>query len=817
MTPRTKYILFGISGAALLFAVAATVAIMLFPAEKVRGIVETEASKAMKMPVKIGKLGLTFWGAPAVRVSDVTVGPARDGEPPLLEMKSFSARVAFMPLVTSRRLEIVSAAADKPRITLVTRRDGSQNLPAADSTKTKERGGAPAIPVPITMKSFTLKGGSVTMIDEAKDGRTVLDDIDQHLSLHIGGGGKTLASDGKLAVKDISLFSKGKRLPFSGASLGFTHEVSGDLKAGTIKLDKGLLTLNGLPIGVTGALEEWKKVTFRVDTGTLDAAKLIAAIPDSLFLQKKDVAATGTVKLALDGILDLAGAKPKASWNGELAIRDMSAAVKGFPKKVDALKCTAAITDTTLVFRDTEIRIGGSKASLAGTVRGYMAAPVLDLRTTGSVSLDEAVQALPMLAKSGLAGGLVFDIAANGPPKPDSLLLNGTADLKSLKFSIPKALKNPAEVTGSLRITPSAADLTNLAVKTGKSDFTVTGKLSDYRNLLPSNAKKGAPARLTGTLSSRLIDIGDMLIIDKSAPLVKPWDLEKPLKNMPIPPTLSAELGLRLGKIAFGKLAADSTRGSVNLSKGVLSLAGLTVGAYLGTLTGAMKMDFSDSNRIAYDGGFDLNKLDASAFISSFFGTGDFFRGELSSQLAFSGAGLDSVSFMKNLKGSGMATFVKGQFVNWEFTKGLGKSLKFLNFDTLDFENLKSGFTVQDQRVTTPALVIATSYGDLTLVGSTGFDTTLDFDISFKLNSKAVSLASKNNLGDLASIISGSSTPELYLVAKGTLKKPEFTIDKSRSGKAVKERLQSEAEKLLQKQDSELQKQGQKLLKKLFK
>jgi len=350
---------------------------------------------------------------------------------------------------------------------------------------------------------------------------------------------------------------------------------------------------------------------------------------------------------------------------------------------------------------------------------------------------------------------------------------------------------------------------------TVKSDFTVTGRLADYRNLLPS--KKGAPARLTGTLSSNLIDIGDMLVIDKSAPLIKPWDLNEPLKNLPVPPTLSAELALKLGKIAFGRLAADSAVGSVNLSKGVLSLTGLTIAAYKGTLTGATKLDFTNPDRIAYDGGFNINKLDAATFISSLFDTGDNFRGEFSSSLSFNGAGLDSVTFLKNLKGNGEATFVKGQFVNWEFTKGLGKSLKFLNFDTLDFESLKSGFTVADQRVITPSIVVKTAYGDLNMAGSTGFDTTLDFDISYKLNAKAVSLANRNNLGDLAALISGSSTPELYILAKGTLKQPAFTIDKTRSGKAVKEKLRNEAEKLLQKQDSDVQKAGQKLLKKLFK
>jgi hypothetical protein len=84
----------------------------------------------------------------------------------------------------------------------------------------------------------------------------------------------------------------------------------------------------------------------------------------------------------------------------------------------------------------------------------------------------------------------------------------------------------------------------------------------------------------------------------------------------------------------------------------------------------------------------------------------------------------------------------------------------------------------------------------------------------FKLNAKA---ANSFLHGDLADLISSSSTPELYLTAEGTLKNPKFTIDRSRSGKAVKEKVREEAEKLLQKQSGDLQKKGKKLLDKLLK
>ena len=168
----------------------------------------------------------------------------------------------------------------------------------------------------------------------------------------------------------------------------------------------------------------------------------------------------------------------------------------------------------------------------------------------------------------------------------------------------------------------------------------------------------------------------------------------------------------------------------------------------------------------------------------------------------------------------------KGSISNWDFTKKLGKSIRFLDFDTLEFEKITTSFKVADGFVITDDLKAATEFGALNLSGATGFDTSVDYDIVFKMNRKAVDSAKKNNLGLLSELFEDESgTPELKIKAGGNLKSPAFKIDTSQVKQKAKDKLKAEAEKLLGKEADkllgkdadELKKKGKKLLNKLFK
>ncbi|MFA6472606.1 MAG: AsmA-like C-terminal region-containing protein, partial [Candidatus Latescibacterota bacterium] len=620
---------------------------------------------------------------------------------------------------------------------------------------------------------------------------------------------------GKISVKNISKIPAAGKKPLGGIALTFSHELTGNPSSGDLTLSRGELELNGLQFILSGKITGWKSAVFHAEAIKLDAEKIIGALPTGVIGVRDGVSAKGSFSFTLDGTVTTGTPKPVFSYTGKMAIENMSISVKGFPKKIDRFQSFIAFTEKELTLRDTQIKASGSDMNLSGLISNYLEKPVIALKSSGNIRIDDLADALPTFRKSGLKGGVSFDLSASGTPSlPKSMEMNGNIALKGLSLPASKVMKNPMIMNGSLRLSPREISLENLTVQTGKSDFSLNGRVSDYMNLLPS--KEPQPAVLKGALTSRLIDINDMIFIDKNTPTIKPWDLEKPIKNLPVPPSLQAEASLALNTVAFGKLKADSVKGRLILKNGILELNGLEVSAYDGKLTGNTIINFSHIENVQYNGGYELKKLNAQTFISSFFGAGDNFRGLVSSSLTFSGAGLDSVSFLNNLKGSGSATIENGQFVNWDFTKKFGQKLQFLNFDTLSFDNAYTTFNFEKQKVFTPAILFKTQYGDITVSGSTGYDTTVNYDIIFKLNGTAATLATKNKLGDIGSLLSSGTVPQLYLTATGKLKSPSFQIDTSRTKKEVQDRLKNEAEKLLNKQDDKLRQQGKKILDKLF-
>ena len=177
---------------------------------------------------------------------------------------------------------------------------------------------------------------------------------------------------------------------------------------------------------------------------------------------------------------------------------------------------------------------------------------------------------------------------------------------------------------------------------------------------------------------------------------------------------------------------------------------------------------------------------------------------------------------VENLKASGEMTLENGQIVNWEFTKKLGKHLKFLNFDTLDFDRISNTFKIEDKKIITPDIAVRTSFCDITANGITGFDNTVDYTINLILDEKTSEKAAQQ-LSTLAEFFSGRTGQlEFTVKATGTFLSPSFKLDTSTAEKQLKEslkqELKKEATKFLDKQTGdELKKKGKKLLDKIFK
>jgi len=640
------------------------------------------------------------------------------------------------------------------------------------------------------------------------------------MNLTVGADLKNLNLKGEAKAGDITLSIPRGNRAFTGIASAFRYELTGDPTAGNFTLTRGELTFNDVPVSVEASVTGWTRTAFSVKAEGVGIADLLRAAPAGVLPDRDGYTAGGAVSLAVRGGIDSRPAEPSLTFDGRLEARIESLHIPGAPRDIDEAACRITFSEKRIRMEDTGIRIGNSQVSLLGTVSDYMEDPVLSLELNGKLDLAEIADAVPLPDGIGMEGNVDFDVTAAGKPsKPASLALNGGVRFEDVLLAAPETLRHPAELNGTVKLAPSAVRIEGITVTSGVSDFRLAAEIANYAALAGLN---DGPARLTGEVKSGKLDLNDLLVPEeKDRPVMKPWDLGETLAGTPVPPSLEGELRIDLGTVIFGRLKSDSVKGLLVFGDGVFALKDLAAAAYGGTLAGSGGIDFSKPEDATYEGRFRLGGLDAARFVADFLGIGEIIHGKLSASLRFSGAGMDSVAMLDNLKAEGDMSFTGGRIVNWEFTRKLGKRLKFLDFDTLDFDSITNTFRVENRRFITPDMALKARFGELRMDGSAGFDGTLDYDMVMILDGETSKKALKS-LAALSKYIDASPERlELKVKITGDFESPVFEVDTSAAEKALKEALGKkivrEAGKLLESEDADmLKKKGKKLLKDLF-
>ena len=798
MSKITKIILWTAGIAAVVIVAVAVLAVILFPGEKIRALAEETLSESLGMPVSIGSIGLSFAGMPSIKARDIAVGPAAEGQPQLLTVSSVAASVNIFALL-SRNIEIASVTISDPSMKLFTDTDGTTNMPPASEEK-KTDASPVTLPFAVALKSLSVNGGSAEIDNREAGMITTLDGLEYRMSSKISRDLKNITATGLLTIDDIDVRAGEKDSSISlleDLPLRFDHEITGDLTTGEFTLTKGDVDLNGMPATVTGSVSEFSKVMFSLATGALDAGDILALVPPAVFPDIKQVTASGSFSMSMEGAMDMSVPEPLPTYTGVLSVDSMTLSYADLPQKVDNLTCDIGFTEKHIDLKKVNAAIGSSRFSLTGTVDDYLEEPLLAVKTTGNIDLGEVADAFPALDRNTFSGKMDFDINARGKTtEPESMETSGRVNLTDVVTEVPETLKHPAHLSGSMTLTPDAVNVDGFTMTSGVSDIGFTGKIAGYPALVWP--KEGATARFTGTLRSKMLDLEDMIVpVEKPEGEAKPEvGLEEALRAMPIPPNLVVDAGAELQTVKFGWLAADAARARLTHENGLVALKDINVAAYKGSFTGGASLNLQSEETITYDGGFKLDSLDAGTFLTSLLGLEQpFVSGLISSDLTFDGKGLDTNMLLESLNALGSLTIANGTIYNLDFTRKLGQKLKFLDFDSVQFDQVKNKFRVEDRKFITPDMSLTTPQGDIMMDGYTAFDKSLDYNITMKLSADASQKAAQE-ISDLSSLLGREMIEvgrlEIPVKATGTLDNPDFAIDWGPAKKHISDRLASE-------------------------
>jgi hypothetical protein len=469
--------------------------------------------------------------------------------------------------------------------------------------------------------------------------------------------------------------------------------------------------------------------------------------------------------------------------------------------------------------------------------------PYLTLSAAGSLDLATVPEYYPLEKGTELGGEMKLDIHLEGKiSDPKSLHGSGSMAFKDVSAKTANTVKPVRKLNGTLTFNNEVAEATKLSLLIGESDLTLSCKVKNYLSLVSSD--KNAPqAAATMTLQSNHLFARDIMT-EQPAPVAgaqkqgnaqpAPGPSEAPKSAQPVPskpvqksgkaafplPAMDIDASATIGTLTLEKFEFTNIRGSMHISKGVVTMQNFSLNAFGGSVVSNGSLDLNKPDRPLFDLNLNLNGVEAATLLSHFTSFGQRLSGALTTSTKLKGALNDTLGLVPDaLEGDGKVAVKNGSLKGFKVNQSLASQLKLPDLETIQFKDWGNDFTVQKGRLTIKDLTITASTGQYIVNGSQGLDGSLDYHMALYLpESTAPKLNIPGFAGEAVNLFKDQKGHlKLDFNIGGTTDNPKVQLDtepaKNRAVELAKQKLEDEKKKA----GDQLKNKASDALKKLFK
>jgi hypothetical protein len=211
--------------------------------------------------------------------------------------------------------------------------------------------------------------------------------------------------------------------------------------------------------------------------------------------------------MALTATGRLAAGKPDVK--GSIQLEDVAAAYGEYGQLLTNGAGEVTFDTAALRLPDFQGALWGRPFTLRLTVANFKA-PTVDGRVKGSVSLAKLSEVRGQAAPA--EGDAAFDLSFAGPLKePARMRVTGPLELQNITYRSP-SLGVPARIESTtVRLTGTGLVAERVPVQLGKSDVTLAFTSRNLLQYLLSGDTTAAPPPVDFTLTSRLLDLSEIL------------------------------------------------------------------------------------------------------------------------------------------------------------------------------------------------------------------------------------------------------------------------------------------------------------------
>jgi uncharacterized protein involved in outer membrane biogenesis len=771
MKPVSVFKIFAVVCVALFVLIGGAVVALyfMFPPQKIIALVVPHVEEALHRKVAVEKAGITLYPALGVSLSGIKVSNTeREGfsSGPFVTIDRFLARISLSSVFKGYP-EILEITVRKPCLRIEVDRTGAFNFddiggPKKNAgTRAPVPAGIPPLPVPISLKKFSIENGSLVYDDKKAGNEVVIGSVSQQAAVAIDRKLRNITTTGRLVLSEISVKSKEIKKPLKNLSVTVSHDIGADLVDGVVNVKQVRLSLQKFFITVKGtvtrALSPAPELDLAVVSDPMSVADLLKEVPVELVPIVKQISASGSVELGAAVKGALAAGKP-LPVRGELVIKDAAMKYAGMQQSINSCNAAISFTDNSLTVKSMTMRLGTNPIEAHATVTDFKR-PFVDAAIKADIRLAEIKDVIKLPQGAALDGRIVADINARGeadPANPQKLDLRGIVDLRNLVV-VWSPLIQPAMVNGAFTLSSKAIGQ-KVAVRIGQSSLDMAATVSNYLSfMLPDPGKKLPRTTADFKCTSPLLDLDAIMKPpekDKNGAGAQNGDVPvlAPLPGMDMKGTINAR------KFIYKGYTMSNVLVKVTVVNDIADID-FTTGFAGGSIGNKLHANLKNVKNIQFTNDLTVKTVELNDLVGRF---GEYIKpvtalnrelglinkclfGQISLQSSLSGSGGTANAIMKNIAGSAAAQMANGKLVKAPVAGAVGtafssllKTDKLGSLDNMSFRDLAANVHLTNGRALFDNLKLASDIGDWSAKGSVGFDAIMDMAVSTRL-SKAIS------------------------------------------------------------------------------
>lgn len=786
-----------------------------YPAEKIKALVLEEVSKAFDRDISLEDASVSIFPL-GFNLKNFEINQPKGSSFKAQKFVVIPEATLSVDLLSILQgvIKVNEVAVDNLQLHYEIRRNGNTSLDGlvSDNTPKTKTNQDTVLPFDVNLKSLDLNNFSIDYYDHLNGQSFSMADLNLETQLFVSKDLGELSLGGALKVNQIQFSDKNSGIKKGSIKLGVDYAFSGDLKNGSITIEKLDAQLQKISVSVKGNLTSLKSKSPQVDvaivTNEIKLDQLLKEIPQGIHSEIEALSAQGTAKVNLQvkGYVKEGVLPPLV---GSVELNGIGIAHQSVPAKLTNLNGTLLLTQTSVEIKKISLLFAQQPVKVDGLVEGLPNNPLIKHFTTDAKLDLASIQTLGEKIISwpkglDLKGMIQASVKASGKvniDNPASTKVEGLVSLNQVQI-VSELLKEKLKINGSVQLNSSLIK-PKLKVKAGREDVSVDLSVKDPLAFVFPNMKSNKKTFIEFAINSNRLNL-DNLLKDSDSDTEQS---ELPTSNPKIP-DVRAKGSVNLKKTVFQNLKLTNFKMNVQLDNQVVS-TNFTGDLYGGTISQTSVADMKNSDNAKITSKVNLRGVDANPFINDYndqlgksipLGASlskldNTIFGKVNASVDLTSNGVPA-TFFENAQANVNTTFSNGQIKNGVFVEAINKgyqTLKKIGYQSkalssggVSFSNLVAKMSLSNGSLQVKTLNVKnTVFGDLDIRGSIKNNGNVRLQSSNLLNNKDSKKIESNKKAVLAFPFVNNRAA-VYMEMGGQINKPTVSVDFSRMAKNAK-------------------------------